>query len=90
MTAEKEGIGTTNLKNVKVNSTLMGFKKHFHIKKTKLDIASQVFFNSDIASRIVMGSPLTPLLYKVGSKLRTSDESELVSQMAKTKNHDLF
>ena len=63
LVAEKEGLGTTNLGEVKINDGLEQFKRQFQIRKTLLDRASWLLFNSDALAKLVISSPFTPLIY---------------------------
>ena len=81
LVAEKEGLGTTNLRGVRMNDGWEKFKMQFYIKKTLIDRASVLLFNSETLAKIVMDSPVTPLLYKVARFLRTPEEREVVDQI---------
>jgi len=81
LVAEREGIGTTNLKEVKINDGWEQFKRQFQIRKTLLDRASWLLFNSDTLAKLVIDSPFTPLIYKVAGFLRTSEEKEVTNQI---------
>jgi len=83
LVAEKAGLGSTNLQEVKINDDWEQFKMHFQIKKTLLDKASWLLFNSDALAKLVISSPLTPLIYKVAVLLRTSGEKEVTNQIKK-------
>ena len=83
LVAEKEGIGTTDLQEVKISNNWRKFKRQFQIKKTLIDKASTLLFNSDKLARFVMDSPATPLIYKLASILRSPEEKEVVSQMGR-------
>jgi len=72
--AEKAGLGSTNLKNIIINDSWEQYKMQFCL-----------LFNSDIIARLVMNSPLTPLIYKVAATLRSPEEEELAEQMGKSK-----
>jgi uncharacterized protein (DUF362 family) len=81
LVAEREGLGTTNLGEVKINDSWEQFKRQFKIKKTLLDKASWLLFNNDALAKLVMASPFSPLIYKVAGMLRTSEEKEVANQM---------
>jgi len=83
LVAEKEGIGTTDLQQVRINTNWERFARQFQIKKTLIDRLSTLLFNSDKLAKFVMDSPFTPLIYKVASVLRSPEEKEVVSQMGK-------
>ena len=81
LVGEREGIGITNLREVKINDGWEKFKRNFQIRKTLIDRVSWLLLNSDALAKLVMDSPFTPLIYKVAGKVRTSEEKEVVSQM---------
>ena len=81
MTAEKEGIGTTNLKNVRINTDWKQYGRKFQIRKTLLDRASSLLFHSDILAKLVIASPFTPLVYKIAGTLRSPEERAIVSRL---------
>ena len=68
--AEKEGLGTTNLEEVRINRDWRQYKRQFHIKKTFLDRILILPFKSDFIARTVFESSLTPLIYKVANMLK--------------------
>ena len=81
--AEKEGVGTTDLQQVRINTNWERFARQFQIKKTLIDRLSTLLFNSDKLARFVMDSSFTPLIYKVASVLRSAKEKEVVNEMGK-------
>jgi uncharacterized protein (DUF362 family) len=81
--AEKEGLGTTNIGNIKVNDDWEKFKMQFSVNKTVIDSLSTLLFESETLAKIVMDSPVTPLIYSCAKYLRNSDEQEVVSEMEK-------
>ena len=85
--AAKEGIGTTNLESVKINTDWTQFARKFHIRKTLLDRASSILFHSHIAAKLVMDSPFTSLVYKVGSVLRSPEEKSVASEIGLHKHY---
>lgn len=85
--AEKEGIGTTNLENVRINTDWKRYKEQFHIRKTLLDRASSLLFHSDLIAKVVMASPFTPLIYKVAGMLRSPEEKIIASQLNPRKHY---
>jgi uncharacterized protein (DUF362 family) len=68
--AEKEGLGTTNLEEVRINRDWRQYKRQFHIKKTLLDRISILPFKSDFIAKMVYDSLLTPLIYKMANMLK--------------------
>jgi uncharacterized protein (DUF362 family) len=85
--AEKEGIGTTNLANVRVNTDWRKYQRHFQIRRTLLDRASSLLFHSDIAAKLVIDSPLTPLVYGVAGSLRSPKEKAIASRFNTSKHY---
>ena len=81
LVAEKEGLGTTNIEEVKMNDGWENFKMQFSINKTLIDSVSVLLFNSDVLAKIVIDSPVTPLIYKVAGSLRNSKEREVADEM---------
>jgi len=83
LVAEKEGIGTTDLREVRVNNDWREFVMQAQIKKTLIDRASTLLFYSDLLAKLVMDSPVTPLIYTAASILRSKEEREVVNQLRK-------
>ena len=81
LVAGKEGLGTTNLEEVKMNDDWGNFKMQFSINKTLIDSVSVLLFNSDTLAKFVIDSPFTPLIYKVAGYLKTSEEKEVADEM---------
>lgn len=79
--AEKEGIGSANLMNVKVNTDWRKYRRQFQTRKTLLDNTSKLLFASHNAARFVFASPFTPLIYKVARSLRSAEEKTTASQL---------
>nr|WP_287584800.1 DUF362 domain-containing protein [Candidatus Borrarchaeum sp.] len=79
--AEKEGLGTTKLQQIKINDSLEHYRLQFHIRKTMIDMASIPLFYSENLAKIVMDSPFKFLIYKLARFLRTSKEQELANEM---------
>lgn len=71
---EKEGLGTTNLEEVRINKDWRPYKRQFHIERTFLDRISVLPFKSDFIARVVFDSSLTPLIHKVVNMLKSSEE----------------
>jgi uncharacterized protein (DUF362 family) len=72
--AEKEGLGTTNLEEVWINKDWRLYKRQFHVKKTFIDRINILPFKSDFIARMVFDSSLTPSIYKVVNRLKSSEE----------------
>jgi uncharacterized protein (DUF362 family) len=82
LVAEREGIGTTNLRAVKINDGWEQFKRQFRIRRrTSIDKVSWLLFNSDALAKLVFDSPFTPLIYKGVGILRSKEEKEVADQM---------
>lgn len=79
MVAEKEGIGTTDLDGVRINTDWKKYELQFHVSNTLLDRASILLFYSDILAKLVMASPFSPLIYKIASTVRTPEEQAIAS-----------
>jgi uncharacterized protein (DUF362 family) len=79
--AEKEGLGTTNLKDVQFNDDWKKYQMQFEVNKTILDRLSMVLFNSECMAKIVMDSPVKPIIYGVVTKLRNTDEKLVNNQL---------
>lgn len=85
LTAEKEGLGTTDLKGVEINRDYQLFKRKFKYEKTFIDRVSLLFFYRPALAKLVFSSPFTPFIYKVADKFRTPQEKELVKQIGEQK-----
>jgi uncharacterized protein (DUF362 family) len=83
MMAEREGLGTTDLSQVTINSDWKRHSRRFESQKTFLDNFAYILFNSKTCAKIVMDSPMTPLIYGIGTKFRNADEQQVVDQLAK-------
>ncbi|MCJ7507045.1 DUF362 domain-containing protein [Candidatus Bathyarchaeota archaeon] len=81
LTAEAEGLGTTNLDKVRFNTDWRTYGMRFHVNKTLIDSISGLLFASDRIAKLVMASPLTPLVYGVAGILRSDEEKSLSSQL---------
>lgn len=82
LVAEKEGLGTTNLEEVRINDEWEQFRRQFQIRRrTLIDKVSWLLFNSDILAKLAMDSPFTPLIYKIVHILRSPEEKDIADQM---------
>ena len=88
--AERAGIGSVSLEDADINGDWEKYKRQFEITKTLIDRASSLMFHSDAIARLVLASPLTPLIYKVAGLLRSSEEKELASQMDEQRTLGLY
>jgi uncharacterized protein (DUF362 family) len=81
--AEHEGLGTTDLSKVTMNDDWKRFAMKFDISKTMIDNLSWFIFNSEYCAKMVMASPMTPLIYKVATKFRNREEKKVADHMKK-------
>jgi uncharacterized protein (DUF362 family) len=82
LTAEKTGVGTSGLDNIVINTNWKSYEHHFKITKTLIDSASSLLFQSHTAAKLVMDSPITPLIYGVvAGVLRSKEEKAVASQL---------
>ena len=81
LTAEKEGLGTTNLDAVYFNDDWKKYQMQFQVNKTLIDSLSTILFNSECMAKLVMDSPLKPIMYGVATKLRNKDEQCVNDQL---------
>lgn len=79
--AEKEGLGTTDLSNVIMNGDWREHSQRFEVNKTVIDTLSWILFNSETCAKVVMNSPVTPMIYSVATKLRNKEEQSVADQM---------
>lgn len=57
------------------------FKMQFYINKTSIGRVSLSLFNSECLAKIVMDSPVTPLIYIVDGFMRTPGEKGVANEM---------
>jgi len=82
--AEMEGLGVVDPKLMVINRDWRRFRQGgFLSRKTVIDKLSSLPFNSDLAARIIMDSPITPILYGVAGLLRTAEEQEVRNELQK-------
>ena len=79
--AESEGLGPTDLSRVHLPDGWEQFKIQCQVHKTFLDSMSTMLFKSDLLAKVVMDSPLKPLIYGVAGKFRNSDEQKMVDEI---------
>ncbi|TFH03186.1 MAG: DUF362 domain-containing protein [Candidatus Thorarchaeota archaeon] len=72
--ANKEGLGPIDLTGSGLDKESQKFQMHFHIDRTLIDRASIILFNNEIVSKVVMDSPFTPMIYRIASIARNSEE----------------
>jgi uncharacterized protein (DUF362 family) len=83
LVAEKEGLGTTNLDKIRLNVDWKKYKLDFQLRKTLVDHASGLLFKSDLLTKLVVDSPLSPLMYGIAGLLRTDEEKEFADSLKK-------
>jgi len=81
MFAEKEGLGTTDLEAVQFNDDWKKYQLQFQVNKTLIDGLSTILFNSECMAKLVMDSPMKPIIYGVASKLRNKNEQNVVDEL---------
>ena len=79
--AEREGLGTTDLTTVNLNDDWKQYRQDFCVEKTFVDHLSGLLFRSESLAKLVMDSPLSPLIYKLAALLRNSHEQTVVSDL---------
>ena len=79
--AEKEGLGTTNLDLVQFNEDWKNYQMKFQVNKTLIDRLSTILFNSECIAKLVMDSPMKPLIYGMATKLRNSNEQNVADDL---------
>lgn len=53
----------------------------FQVNKTLIDSLSTILFNSECMAKLVMDSPMKPIIYGVASKLRNKNEQNVVDEL---------
>jgi uncharacterized protein (DUF362 family) len=79
--AEKEGLGTTDLSDVTIYGNWEQHIRKFEVYKTILDNLAWFLFNSETCAKCVLDSPVSSAIYRVATKLRTSDEQDVADQV---------
>lgn len=79
--AEKEGLGITDLEKIKMNDHWKKFQMQFSSNKTIIDSLSTLLFKSESLAKLVMDSPVTPLIYGIAKHFRNSDEKKVVKEL---------
>lgn len=79
--AEKEELGITNLEKIKINEDWKKFEMQFSSNKTIIDSLSTLLFKSETMAKLVMNSPVTPLIYGIAKHLRNTDEKDVVNEL---------
>lgn len=81
--AEKEGLGTTDIDKIKMNDDWGKFEMNFSSNKTIIDNLSTLLFNSKIMAKLVIDSPVSPVIYGIAKHFRNSDERKVVRELEK-------
>lgn len=63
--------------DIQINDDIANYSQKFEVKKTTIDHLSRILFNSELAAKIVMDSPLKPIAYGIGTKFRNKDEQKV-------------
>ena len=79
--AEGEGLGTTDLSKIEINTDWTKFKMDFNVNKTLIDNLSVLLFNSETLAKLVMDSPCSPFIYGLAKRLRTHEENQVVNNL---------
>lgn len=79
--AEKECLGITDIENININDNWRKFRMQFSVNKTLIDSLSTLLFESETIAKLVMDSPVTPLIYGIAKHFRNSDEQKVVNEM---------
>ena len=72
--AAKERLGATNLEAVQFNDDWKKFRMQFQVNKSIIGHLSTILFNSECMAKLVMDSPIKPIIYGVATKFRNKDE----------------
>lgn len=84
--AEQFGLGVSDINEIQFNKDISKEKlQQFKPYKVNLDYFSVLLFRSVILSKIVLSSPLTPLIYKVVNLSRPKDKKTCCAMHNKTK-----
>lgn len=81
LVAEREGLGTTDLSKVHLPSDWQSHQFQCQLKRTFLDNMSTILFKSEFMAKLVMDSPLKPVIYGVAGRLRNRDEQKVVDEI---------
>ncbi|MBI5680701.1 MAG: DUF362 domain-containing protein [Methanobacterium sp.] len=81
LTAEKEGLGTTNLEDIQINTNWNEFQMQFDLNKTFIDMLNVPLFKSETLAKLAYDSSITPLIYKFVRFLRNSEEQNVADEM---------
>lgn len=81
VTAEKEGLGTTDLSKVYLPQGWQKYCIQCQVRRTFVDNLSSLLFKSDLLAKIVMDSPLKPVIYGIAGTFRNKDERKMVDEI---------
>ena len=84
--AEQFGLGVSDINKIKFNKDISKEKlQKFKPYKVSLDYFSVLLFRSEFLSRLVLSSPITPLIYKVVNFSRPKDKKTYCAAYNKSK-----
>lgn len=81
LVAEREGLGTTDLNRVELNPDWENYRIQCHVRRTLVDNLSTLLFKSDLMAKLVMDSPLKPMIYGIAGRFRNKDEQKVVGEI---------
>lgn len=85
--AECFGLGISNIDNIHFNKDITKERlSKFTPYKIKIDYLSSLLFKSEILSKIVLSSPLTPYIYQSLNLLRADDKKTYWAEYNKKRN----
>lgn len=84
--AEKAGLGPLSTADMEISTDWSKYRRQFRVERTLIDRASSLLFHSELLSKIVMDSALTPVIYKIAGYFRSSDEKRVAGQLGSRRN----
>lgn len=85
--AEKFGLGTSDINRTHYNREISKERlRKFKPYKIKLDYLSVLLFKSEILSKVVLASPITPFIYVLINSFRSKDKRTYWASYNKTHN----
>lgn len=85
--AEQFGLGISDINKIQYNRDVHREKlQSFKPYKVRLDYLSVLLFKSEILSKIVLSSPITPLIYKIVNVSRPKNKRTYCAEHNKAKN----
>jgi uncharacterized protein (DUF362 family) len=83
--AHAEGLGPIDSKEYRFNKPWKRYQRNFILQKTLGDYLSVLTFNSPTLAKLVIDSPLSPLIYGIVPFLRNKKEQEVADGFKKMK-----